>query len=33
LYTSELTLKRGATLRFKACRLGYLDSPETIEKF
>ncbi|HEU0173814.1 MAG TPA: sulfatase-like hydrolase/transferase [Blastocatellia bacterium] len=33
LYTSELTLKRGVTLRFKACRLGYLDSQEIIEKF
>jgi uncharacterized sulfatase len=32
LYTSELTLKRGATLRFKACRLGYLDSSEVVKK-
>jgi N-sulfoglucosamine sulfohydrolase len=33
LYIDELTLKRGATLRFKACRLGYLDSQEGVEKF
>jgi len=33
LYTGELTLKRDVTLRFKACRLGYLDSEEIIEKF
>jgi N-sulfoglucosamine sulfohydrolase len=33
LYTGELTLKHGTTLRFKACRLGYLDSQESIEKF
>jgi uncharacterized sulfatase len=33
LYTGELTLKRGSTLRYKACRLGYLDSQEVIEKF
>jgi uncharacterized sulfatase len=33
LYTGELALKRGTTLRFKACRLGYLDSQELVEKF
>jgi uncharacterized sulfatase len=33
LYTSELTLKRSATLRFKACRLGYLDSDEVVKKY
>jgi uncharacterized sulfatase len=31
LYTGELTLTRGVTLRFKACRLGYLDSDEKKE--
>jgi uncharacterized sulfatase len=33
LYTRELTLKRGTTLRYKACRLGWLDSEEKTEKF
>jgi N-sulfoglucosamine sulfohydrolase len=33
LYTGELTLKRPATLRVKACRLGYLDSEEVIKKY
>jgi uncharacterized sulfatase len=31
LYSGPLTLKRGMTLRFKACRLGYLDSEEKKE--
>jgi hypothetical protein len=33
LYTGELTLKRPATLRVKACRLGYLDSDEIVRKY
>ena len=33
LYTGELTLKRPATLRVKACRLGYLDSGELVKKY
>jgi hypothetical protein len=33
LYTGELTLKRPATLRVKACRLGYLDSDEVVKQF
>ncbi len=33
LYSGELKLKRGTTLRFKACRLGYLDSEEKKERF
>lgn len=33
LYKGELTLKRGTLLRFKACRLGYLDSQEVTVKF
>jgi hypothetical protein len=33
LYTTELALKRPATLRVKACRLGYLDSDEVVKKY
>lgn len=33
LYTGELTLKRPATLRVKACRLGYLDSDKVVKKY
>lgn len=33
LYTKELTLKRPATLRVKACRLGFLDSAEVRRSF
>ena len=33
LYKSALTLKRPATLRIKACRLGYLDSDEVVKKY
>jgi N-sulfoglucosamine sulfohydrolase len=33
LYHGELILKRPATLRVKACRLGYLDSDEVTKKF
>jgi N-sulfoglucosamine sulfohydrolase len=33
LYSGEITVKRSATLRFKACRLGYLDSEEKMETF
>jgi hypothetical protein len=33
LYTGELTLRRPATLRVKACRLGYLDSDEVAKKY
>jgi hypothetical protein len=33
LYTGALTLKRPATLRVKACRLGYLDSDEIVKKY
>ena len=32
LYTGEVSLKRGTTLRYKACRLGYLDSDEMVKK-
>ncbi len=32
LYTGELILNRPATLRFKACRFGYLDSDEVIKR-
>ncbi len=31
LYNGELTLKRPTALRFKACRLGYLDSDEVVK--
>lgn len=30
--SGELTLKRRATLRFKACRLGYPDSNEVVKR-
>ena len=33
LYSRELTLKRPATLRLKACRLGYLDSGEVVKNY
>jgi hypothetical protein len=33
LYTGELTLKRPATLRAKACRLGYLDSDDVVKSY
>lgn len=33
LYTNELTLKRPARLRVKACRLGYLDSDEVVKAY
>ncbi|MFN7928070.1 MAG: sulfatase-like hydrolase/transferase [Blastocatellia bacterium] len=32
LYTGEVALKHGLTLRFKGCRLGYLDSQEGTQK-
>lgn len=32
LYTGELELQRGTTLRIKGCRLGYLDSDEVVKK-
>ncbi len=33
LYTGELTVKRPATLRTKACRFGYLDSEVVVKKY
>jgi ferric-dicitrate binding protein FerR (iron transport regulator) len=33
LYSQELRLKRPATLRVKACRLGFLDSTEVLRQF
>lgn len=33
LYTGELTLKRPASLRVKACRFGYLDSDEVKKQY
>ena len=33
LYSQEITLKRPAALRAKACRLGFIDSPETSQRF
>ncbi len=33
LYAGELTVKRPATLRVKACRFGYLDSDDVVKKF
>jgi hypothetical protein len=33
LYSGPITLARDATLRVRACRLGYRDSPEVRESF
>ena len=33
LYSHEIKLKRPAALRAKACRLGFIDSPETFQRF
>jgi N-sulfoglucosamine sulfohydrolase len=33
LYSREFTLKCPVTLRTKACRLGFIDSPEAFQRF
>ena len=33
LYSQEITLQRPVTLRAKACRLGFIDSPEVVRRF
>ena len=33
LYSQEITLKRAVSLRAKACRLGFIDSPEDDSEF
>jgi N-sulfoglucosamine sulfohydrolase len=33
LYSQETTLKRPVSLRAKACRLGFIDSPEAVQTF
>jgi uncharacterized sulfatase len=33
LYSQEITLKRPVSLRAKACRLGFIDSPESVQRF
>ena len=33
LYSQEITLKLPVTLRAKACRLGFIDSPEVVQRF
>jgi uncharacterized sulfatase len=33
LYSGEITLMRPVSLRAKACRLGFIDSPETVQTF